>query len=101
MAAGTWAPVIFLIGGALALIGVVVMIWALLADPSRGRRRCPKCWYDLSQTQGLRCSECGHEVRRERQLHKTRRRWRWAALALVLILAGGGGIGWQRGRNFD
>jgi hypothetical protein len=102
MSASAWGAFIFLIGGgAVALIGVVLLIWALLSDRSRGRRRCSKCWYDLSKTEGLRCSECGHEVQRERQLFKTRRRWRWAALALLLILSGIGGIGWQRTRNFD
>ncbi|MCC6906591.1 MAG: hypothetical protein IT430_01495 [Phycisphaerales bacterium] len=49
-------------------------------------RRCPKCWYDLSHSPGLTCSECGYTATCERQLHKWRRRWRGVAfLALAWL----------------
>ncbi len=43
-------------------------------DPSRGRRRCPTCWYDMAGTAGLLCPECGREARSERRLFRTRRK---------------------------
>ncbi len=80
---------IFGASGSLAgLCGLVLLLWSLFADRPRGRRRCPKCWYDLTGSPGLTCSECGHAARRERSLRKTRRRWRWAIAALPLIAGG-------------
>lgn len=72
----------------LGLAGVIVLILALFRDRARGRRRCPKCWYDLSVSGegNLRCSECGYKARRERKLYKTRRHWRWAGVGVVLLL---------------
>lgn len=32
----------------LAAIGLVLALWALFWDRAKGRRRCPKCWYDLA-----------------------------------------------------
>jgi hypothetical protein len=72
----------------LVLGGVIAFPFALFRDRSRGRRRCPKCWYDMSGTPGLTCPECGRTAKRERKLHRTRRRWRLAALAVLLIIAG-------------
>jgi HEAT repeat protein len=72
----------------LIVIGGVGVLLALLRDRSRGRRRCPKCWYDMTGTPGLTCPECGRTAKRERKLHRTRRRWRLAALALLITLAG-------------
>lgn len=42
--------------------GVVLLGRALLWDRARGRRRCPKCWYDMSGVDSLRCPECGREA---------------------------------------
>lgn len=74
--------VLVLLLGALAVFAVW---WALFGDRAR-HRRCPRCWHDLTGTQGLRCGECGHEARHERELHRTRRRWGAAAAALAAIL---------------
>lgn len=65
--------------------------WALMADlvvqRVRKRRRCPRCWYDLSHTPSLTCSECGYKAARDRTLFKARRRWRVVLfLALPMLL---------------
>ena len=75
-------------GFTVAGLGVVLAIWALLWGRSRGRRRCPRCWYDLSATRGLRCSECGYVARNEKRLFQTKRRWRWALLGLLVLACG-------------
>ncbi len=48
--------------------------WALASDRGRRRRRCPRCWFDMTYTQGRRCSECGHVASSEEALHRRRRR---------------------------
>ncbi|MCZ6493640.1 MAG: hypothetical protein O6933_06115 [Planctomycetota bacterium] len=79
-------------GTALGVFGLVLMWWALLHDRAKGRRRCPKCWYDMTGAERLRCPECGHLAKRERKLFTTRRRWRWAVVALLMMFAGRLGI---------
>lgn len=84
-----WWHIASIIGGYLLLaIAVLLGAWALFADRSRGRRRCPKCWYDMRSAADDRliCPECGHDAQRMRRLHKTRRRWRWAVVAALLLL---------------
>jgi hypothetical protein len=66
----------------------VLLTLALVGDRSRGRRRCPKCWYDMSATPGLVCPECGGDARREGRLHLSRRRARWVAASLLPLAAG-------------
>src|SRR5689334_22498472 len=91
MGAWSWA---FWAGGALVgLIGLWMLWRALFADRARGRRRCPKCWYDLAGVPGLKCPECGREVKREKQLGKTRRRWGVAVLGVIVLgIAAGLGV---------
>jgi hypothetical protein len=80
-------------GWMLAAIGVALFVWALVWDRSRGRRRCPKCWYDMSGTPGRAvdgreihvCPECGKNIRSVRGLHRTRRRWRGVLAALAIL----------------
>jgi HEAT repeat protein len=81
------------LGGALALAGLWLLYWSLFHDRSRGRRRCPKCWYDMSGAEGRRCPECGREAKSDRRMLRTRRRWRLAALG-PLLLFGGLFTGW-------
>ncbi len=81
-----------LLGG----IGAFVLAWALFADRFRGehgRRRCRRCWYEMTGVAGLQCPECGHVARDERQLHTTRRHWP-RAVAGSLVLLVGVGCGW-------
>jgi HEAT repeat protein len=82
----------FVLGLAATLIigGSVAVLWSLFWNRSRGRRRCPRCWYDMTGSVGLtlRCPECGKTARSERQLRKTRRRPLFAALAVVVVIIG-------------
>jgi hypothetical protein len=66
----------YLLGYTLAAAGVLVLLWALFWDRSRGRRRCPKCWYDMRGVPALKCPECGVSATSERGLLRTRRHWR-------------------------
>jgi len=72
-------------GWVLFSAGVVVLVWALFWDRARGRRRCPKCWYDMSGVPGLTCPECGRTQRHDRRLFATRRPWAVAILGLVCL----------------
>ena len=85
------AGLYWLVTGVFGLAGILGLGWALFGDRSRGRRRCPKCWYDLSGAATITCSECGHVPAHERKLCKTRRRWRWALVFAVVLVAGVGG----------
>lgn len=75
----------------LLAVGLSLLVWSLLWDRSRGRRRCPKCWYGMDgvpASEGARwtCPECGRAVAKERKLLRTRRRWGFATLAVVVLL---------------
>jgi hypothetical protein len=88
---GDW--MFWIAGCALGSVSLWILAWSLFNDRARGRRRCPKCWYDLSGTPGpenLVCSECGYRARRERKFFKTRRRWR---IALCGLLTGALAVG--------
>lgn len=87
-----------------AIVGIAAIVlgaWALFADRSRGRKRCPKCWYDLSGTPTLTCPECGKAAKHEKRLYRTRRRKRWAALAALLLIGAVCGAAWPTARNTD
>ena len=76
-----WTAWLWWIGGAaLGLLGLWLLYWSFLHDRSKGRRRCPKCWYNMSGTASMTCSECGRTAKRATKLYKTHRRWRWARL---------------------
>lgn len=71
-----WVQWALLVGGILLVIGLIgVAWWALFGDRARGRRRCPRCWYELTYIPGLRCPECGHDAPSEEHLQRTRRKW--------------------------
>lgn len=73
-----------------AVFAAVAAVWMLHAavfrDRSRGRRRCPQCWYDMSGVPGLTCPECGKATANEARLHATRRRPLLAVAASLLAL---------------
>ncbi|MEM7228476.1 MAG: hypothetical protein AAF432_06645 [Planctomycetota bacterium] len=70
--------------------GVLLLIWnrwrIIRNVVKRFKRRCPKCWYDMSHTAGLTCSECGKTAKRERRLFRVRRRWLIRAVAVMALI---------------
>src|SRR5688572_20783461 len=76
------------VGGLTGLVGLALLVPALFRDRARGRRRCPRCWYEFGGVPGLRCPECGATASSERWLGRTRRHWRCAAVGCVLLLGG-------------
>ncbi|MFZ4575912.1 MAG: hypothetical protein ACOYN0_16085 [Phycisphaerales bacterium] len=60
-----------LISGAF-LVAAAVTIRAWRGDGRTDLRRCPRCWYDMSATGSMRCSECGHTAQRESDLNQRR-----------------------------
>jgi len=74
------------LGIAFLAAALFVLARFAIGDRARGRRRCPKCWYDMAGVIGA-CPECGRKIRSERELARTRRPRRWMALALVLLSA--------------
>lgn len=95
--ASNWLPIACLFA---AGAGLVLILFGLRGDRARGRRRCPKCWYDLSAAKDMLCPECGWRGKGPTDLLRTRRRWKAAAVGLVLVLAAVGtlfGAGlWRR-----
>ena len=79
---------VYLLGVALVpLVGLLLVCFGLWGDRSKGRPRCPKCWYDMRGTlPRLECPECGHAPGSECGLYKNRRRWRRIALGVVFVL---------------
>jgi hypothetical protein len=77
-----------LISSTVLACGAATFLWAMFADRARGRRRCPRCWYDMSGAASLTCPECGKDARTITRLNHTRRQWRLAALALIMAAVG-------------
>ena len=85
-----WTAWLWWIGGAaLGLLSLWLLYCSLLRDRSKGRKRCPKCWYDMSVAESLRCPECGNDAKRVADLLRTRRRWKGMWLCLLVFLAAG------------
>ena len=85
-----WTAWLWWIGGAVVgLLGLWLLYCSLLRDRSKGRRRCPKCWYDMSVAESLRCPECGNDAKRTADLLRTRRRWKGMWWCLLVFLAAG------------
>ncbi len=78
------------------VVGSVYYVWkSIYADRSQGRRRCPRCWYDMAYTEGLTCSECGHTSPSEASFNGTRRHWTRAIVGLVVCVTTILGMYWQ------
>ena len=71
--------------GLLLILSLLVFVawWALFSDRPNGRRRCPRCWYELTYSPGMRCTECGFEARSEKDFGRTRHRWGTGVLAIL------------------
>jgi hypothetical protein len=84
------------LGFLLAAAGLLVLLRGFVHDRSRGRRRCPRCWYSMDGVPESEspagtvfvCPECGHGARSLKALHKTRRRVRMLPLTGLLFLMG-------------
>ena len=79
------------IAAVLFLAAIGLLYFGLWGDRSKGRLRCPKCWYDMTgsfEAGKLVCPECGMDASVEKRLKKNHRRW-WAILpSLPVVLAG-------------
>ena len=78
-----------ILGTSLYVLAAAMLLWGILAQRIIVRmkhlRRCPRCLYDMSHTEGLTCSECGYAAKRERSLHRARTRKRWVLLSLLVL----------------
>jgi HEAT repeat protein len=72
-------------GWLLLLLGAVLTLRALFGDLARGRKRCPKCWYDMSGAPGLQCPECGRKAKSPRALFRTRRKPFQAVAGMAVV----------------
>ena len=79
---------IHVLGLSLAFLGgLVLAYWGLWGNRSKGRPRCPKCWYDMrGSVPKVVCPECGYDARLEHHLYRNRRRWWVIVVGLILIL---------------
>ena len=78
------------IAAVLFLGAVSLLYFGLWGDRSKGRLRCPKCWYDMSgsfEAGKLVCPECGKDAGVEKRLKKNHRRW-WAVVGDIEYNAG-------------
>lgn len=73
------------------VVGVRAWLWDRAGFRGRAKRRCRKCWYDLTGAvecdDGYVCPECGKRHHSIRSMHKTRRSWRLVVVAVVLFLS--------------
>jgi len=77
-----------------AVLALAVCGWVVRGDRPKGRRRCPKCWYDMTGTAAT-CPECGRTQKHEQRFFRTRRRWRTAVACFLVTLAGAGTAAWR------
>lgn len=90
---GDWILWLGWVGMAALFAGMIYVAWrALFHDRGRGKRRCPKCWHDLSHTPGMTCGECGFTADYEKEFHKTRRKLAVAVGAIVVCVMAAGFI---------
>ncbi len=87
--------IFYTLSAILALSGVCLLYHALFKDRSKGKRRCPRCWYDMtgipavataSEANAWTCPECGRIAAREGQMLRTRRYW-FSGVAGAALLA--------------
>jgi len=94
---GTWDWVWYG-GAAVAALGAMWLLWwGLLRERKRAVSCCPNCWYEMAGV-GT-CPECGREVRSEKDLHRTRRRWRVALAGVLCLVVSTGVVGWRKAQR--
>lgn len=72
----------------LVLFSLMLLIWAVIGDRSRGRLRCPRCWYDMEGIDTPQCPECGRAINSPRQLRRARRaKWPFGLVVFFLGIA--------------
>ena len=49
-------------GGLLGLSGLWLCYWAMFADRAKGRKRCPKCWYNMQAAENLGWKWCQDDL---------------------------------------
>ncbi len=82
------AAVVLAIAIGLAVFSAMLLIWAIIGDRSRGRLRCPRCWYDMEGAWALQCPECGKTIKSERHLRSAKRsRWPFALAGVCIMLS--------------
>ena len=82
------ADAVVLVCGMVLAIGVELIGRGRWGDQSKGRPRCPRCWYDMRGTvPRLICPECGHDAVQEQQLYLDHRRPWLIVLGVVMISA--------------
>ena len=79
------AGIVLAIATGLAIFSAMLSVWALIGDRSRGRLRCPKCWYNMEGIDTPQCPECGKAIKSARHLRQARRmKWPFALSMLCL-----------------
>ncbi len=76
----------FGIPAAMACAGMWLIWWGFKPKWHWLARRCEKCGYDMRETEGMKCPECGRAAVNERELSGRKRNWKKVAGGVVLIL---------------
>jgi hypothetical protein len=79
------AGIVLAIASGLAIFSAMLSVWALIGDRSRGRLRCPKCWYNMEGIDTPQCPECGKAIKSARHLRQARR-MKWPFVLSMLCL---------------
>lgn len=82
---------------AVGAVGVLAGVRGFWWDRSRGRPRCPRCWYLMIGAPSPRCPECGHVASRPKDLHRTRRSRTLMVLGALLMPGLPAGLIWPYG----
>jgi len=82
--ASLWSIAPTIAAWTLGVLGLLLILSGFFRDHARGRKRCPRCWYDMSGATSLQCPECGRSARSARQLTRTRRRWRSIVVGVLI-----------------
>lgn len=80
---------LYAVAAGVGVFGLWIGIFWAIGDRSRGRRRCTRCLYDMSELPGLRCPECGREFRSEKHLFRAKR-GRWACVVSLFLVSASG-----------